>query len=103
MSVDQLTAHLPAELEGRIVYRRLPGTGRLRGRAGRRTESEARGTIVAKLADGPLSGATREVTVVEGRPPKTIDIDVGERSLRYCLAHWEQSGQSAIYGFLYDV
>lgn len=65
--------------------------------------AEPSGTIVAKLADGPLSGSTREVTAVEGRPPKTIDIDHRGRSIRYCLAHWEQSGQSALYEFLYDV
>jgi hypothetical protein len=65
--------------------------------------AETPGRIVAKLADGPLSGSTREVTAVEGRPPKTIDLDHGDHMVRYCLAHWEQSGQSAVYGFLYDV
>jgi hypothetical protein len=92
------------------VYRGLVCTARLRGWAGRRTVGETvggvgdtGGTIVAKLADGPLSGSTRGVTAVEGRPPKTIDIDFGERRVRYCLSHWEQAGQSAIYGFLYDV
>ncbi len=58
---------------------------------------------MAKFTDGPLSGSTREVTAVEGRPPKTIDIDSGGHRLRYCLAEWEQSGHSAIYGFLYEV
>jgi hypothetical protein len=58
---------------------------------------------VAKLVDGPLSGSTREITAVEGRPPKTIDVDFGGRMVRYCLAEWEQSGHSAIYGFLYEV
>jgi hypothetical protein len=61
------------------------------------------GTLVAKLADGPLSGSTREVVAVEGRPPKTIEVDFGDRKARYCLAEWEQSGHSATYGFLYEV
>ncbi len=61
------------------------------------------GTLTAKLADGPLAGSTREVTAVEGRPPKTIEVDIGERRVRYCLAEWEQSGHSATYGFLYEV
>ena len=60
-------------------------------------------TLVAKLNDGPLSGSTRDITAVEGRPPKTIDIEFGDRTVRYCLAEWEQSGHSAIYGFLYEV
>jgi hypothetical protein len=60
-------------------------------------------TLVAKLADGPLAGSTRELTAVEGRPPKTIDLDFGDRRVRYCLAEWEQSGHSATYGFLYEV
>lgn len=66
-------------------------------------ETVAPKTLVAKLVDGPLSGSTREITAVEGRPPKTIDVDFGDRSVRYCLAEWEQSGHSAIYGFLYEV
>ena len=59
--------------------------------------------LTARLADGPLAGSTREVTAVEGRPPKTIELEVGDRRARYCLTEWEQSGRSAIYGFLYDV
>jgi len=59
--------------------------------------------LVAELTDGPLVGSTRELTAVEGRPPKTIDIDFGDRKARYCLAEWEQSGHSAIYSFLYEV
>lgn len=89
--------------ERRIAFQKSPGRLRLAGWRGRRGTSAPRGTIVAKLSDGPLSGSTRDVTAVEGRPPKTIDIDLGERTVRYCLAHWEQSGQSATYGFLYDV
>jgi hypothetical protein len=60
--------------------------------------------ITAMLADGPCSGTTTAVPVVEGRPPKTIDVDrPGEASARYCLAEWNQSGDSAVYSFLYDV
>jgi hypothetical protein len=60
--------------------------------------------INAKLDDGPLSGTSTQVPAVEGRPPKTIDVDgpAGECN-RYCLAEWEQSGHSAIYTFLYSV
>jgi hypothetical protein len=60
--------------------------------------------ITAVLEDGPLSGTTTEVPAVEGRPPKTIDVDRdGELSARYCLAGWDQSGHSASYSFLYEV
>ena len=45
-----------------------------------------------------------EVEVLEGRPPKTIDVRADDGSLcRYCLAGWVQTGQSAIYTFLYRV
>ena len=61
-------------------------------------------TIVAQLADGPLSGTTADVPAVEGRPPKTIDITgAGDTRNRYCLAEWAQSGHSAVYTFLYEV
>jgi hypothetical protein len=60
--------------------------------------------IVARLADGPLSGKTTDVPAVEGRPPKTIDVEgAGDSRNRYCLAEWEQSGHSAVYSFLYEV
>jgi hypothetical protein len=60
--------------------------------------------ITAKLCDGPLSGTAARVPAVEGRPPKTIDLDgPGDATSRYCLAAWEQSGHSAIYTFLYEV
>jgi hypothetical protein len=60
--------------------------------------------ITAVLQDGPLSGTTTEVPAVEGRPPKTIDVDQpGAGSARYCLEGWNQSGHSALYSFLYDV
>jgi hypothetical protein len=67
--------------------------------------SDARGPLVAaRLADGPMAGITVHVAAVEGRPPKTVDIDTpaGRRS-RYCLKEWQQFGHSADYTFLYDV
>ena len=50
------------------------------------------------------SGTTTEVPAVEGRPPKTIDVErPGNASVRYCLDVWDQSGHSAVYSFLYEV
>ncbi len=92
-----------AAFDRRVAYRKLLGVSRLRARTAKPTDTEPAKTLVAKLADGPLSGSTREITAVEGRPPKTLDIDVGDRRVRYCLAEWEQTGHSATYGFLYDV
>jgi hypothetical protein len=60
-------------------------------------------TISARLDDGPLAGRTVEAETVEGRPPKTIDVDADDGACRYCLAQWEQSGGSAAYTFLYRV
>jgi hypothetical protein len=61
-------------------------------------------TITATLGDGPLEGRSVEAEVVEGRPPKTIDVPVEDGSTcRYCLADWGQSGPSATYTFLYRV
>jgi hypothetical protein len=61
-------------------------------------------TITATLSDGPLKGKSTEAEVVEGRPPKTIDIPVEDGSTyRYCLEGWVQSGRSAVYTFLYRV
>jgi hypothetical protein len=61
-------------------------------------------TITATLKDGPLQGSSFEVAVVEGRPPKTIEVASDDGSTcRYCLAGWIQSGRSAIYTFLYRV
>lgn len=86
--------------------------------AGRRTTSERvrawtggtkpaaappSGVLVAHFSDGPLSGSTHEVTPIEGRPPKTVELLCGERTARYCLVEWEQSGHTAVYGYLYDV
>jgi hypothetical protein len=60
--------------------------------------------ITARLSDGPLSGTSADVPAVEGRPPKTIDVDgPGDARSRYCLADWEQSGHSAVYTYLYEV
>ena len=52
---------------------------------------------------GPLTGRRIETEVVEGRPPKTIDVDTDDGgACRYCLAEWEQAGPTAVYTFLYD-
>jgi hypothetical protein len=61
-------------------------------------------TITAALDDGPMKGDQIEVEVLEGRPPKTLDLVAGDGSTcRYCLADWVQTGESAIYTFLYRV
>jgi hypothetical protein len=60
--------------------------------------------ITAVLEDGPLKGQDVESELVEGRPPKTIDVpDEDGSACRYCLAEWAQSGPSAVYTFLYRV
>jgi len=60
--------------------------------------------ITAVLQDGPLEGSRMEVTAVEGRPPKIINVPVDHaKTCRYCLAEWTQSGMSAVYTFLYRV
>ena len=61
-------------------------------------------TITAELDDGPLRGRRIDVDVVEGRPPKTIEVPEADGgTCRYCLAHWEQAGGAASYTFLYRV
>jgi hypothetical protein len=66
--------------------------------------AEIRPTITATFKDGPLEGSSIEAEVVEGRPQKTIDAPADDGSTcRYCLAGWVQSGQSAVYTFLYRV
>jgi hypothetical protein len=61
-------------------------------------------TIVAELGDGPLEGRRVDVEAVEGRPPKTVDVDAPDgATCRYCLAGWVQTGGSASYTFLYRV
>jgi len=68
------------------------------------SERETGPTITAMLERGPLAGRHIDVDVVEGRPPKTIDLRADDgSSCRYCLADWVQSGPSAIYTFLYRV
>jgi hypothetical protein len=65
---------------------------------------EAGPTIIALLEGGPLAGRRLEAEVVEGRPPKTIDVEADDgRTCRYCLAEWAQAGPSAVYTFLYVV
>jgi Icc protein len=65
---------------------------------------EAGPTIVALLEGGPLAGRRFEAEIVEGRPPKTIDVEADDGSTcRYCLAEWAQAGPSAVYTFLYIV
>ena len=68
----------------------------------RSTLAERAPTITATLADGPEAGRTIETGVIEGRPPKVIDVPVDDGSCRYCLAQWTQSGPSAIYTFLFE-
>jgi hypothetical protein len=61
-------------------------------------------TVTAELEDGPLKGQSVETQLVEGRPPKTIDVPADDGGpCRYCLAEWAQSGPSAVYTFLYRV
>jgi hypothetical protein len=60
-------------------------------------------TVTATLTDGPLKSVSIEVEMVEGRPPKTIDVPADDGSCRYCLADWVQNGRSAAYTFLYRV
>jgi hypothetical protein len=69
-----------------------------------RPPAPARGpgpTIVAMLDGGPLAGQRIDVEVVEGRPPKTIDLDAGDGSTcRYGLSEWMQAGPTAAYTFV---
>jgi hypothetical protein len=61
-------------------------------------------TITAALDDGPLQGIRIEIQVIEGRPPRTVNVPADDGSTyRYCLAQWHQSGPSAAYTFLYRV
>jgi hypothetical protein len=56
------------------------------------------------LSDGPLEGRHIDTDVIEGRPPKIVDVPVDDGSTcRYCLKEWEQSGSTATYTFLYLV
>jgi hypothetical protein len=61
-------------------------------------------TITAVLEGGPLDGRRIDVEVLEGRPPKTMDLRADDGSTcRYSLADWVQTGPSAVYAFLYRV
>jgi hypothetical protein len=61
-------------------------------------------TITASLQDGPLADRRVEAEVVEGRPPKTLDLAAEDgTTCRYCLAEWAQEGMAADYTFLYTV
>ena len=65
---------------------------------------EAGPTIIALLEGGPLAGRRLEAEIVEGRPPRTIDVEADDGSTcRYCLAEWAQAGPSAVYTFVYRV
>jgi 3',5'-cyclic AMP phosphodiesterase CpdA len=65
---------------------------------------EAGPTIIALLEGGPLAGRRLEAEIVEGRPPRTIDVEADDGSTcRYCLSEWVQAGPSAVYTFLYPV
>jgi hypothetical protein len=77
----------------------------MRRRFGSRGGSrEAGPTITAVLEGGPLAGRRLEAAVVEGRPPKTLDVDADDGGkCRYCLAEWAQAGPTAVYTFLYRV
>jgi hypothetical protein len=62
--------------------------------------AETGATITATRDDGPLEGESIEAEVVEGRPPKIIDVQVDHGSTcRHCLADWLQTGSSAVYAF----
>ena len=60
-------------------------------------------SITAVLEDGPLQGRRVKTYPVEGRPPKTLDVDAPDGSFRYALSDWVQTGMSANYSFLYRV
>jgi hypothetical protein len=56
--------------------------------------------VFQQPANGPLEGKSIEAEVVEGRPPKIIDVQVDHGSTcRHCLADWLQTGSSAVYAF----
>jgi hypothetical protein len=77
----------------------------MRSRPGSRGATGETGpTIIAELEGGPLAGRSLEAAVVEGRPPKTLDVQADDGgTCRYCLAEWEQARPSAAYTFLYTV
>ena len=51
-----------------------------------------------------MRGDSIDVEVLEGRPPKTLDLTASDGgACRYCLSGWMQAGRSARYTFLYRV
>lgn len=51
-----------------------------------------------------MAGRRLEADVVDGRPPKTIDVTADDGSTcRYRLAEWAQAGPTAVYSFLSPV
>jgi hypothetical protein len=61
-------------------------------------------TISAILTDGPVGGRSVDVEIVEGRPPRTIEVRADDgTTCRYCLAEWTQAGPEALYTYLYRV
>ena len=61
--------------------------------------------ITTLLDDGPLKGDRVKVAMLEGRPPRTLDLPGRDNqgTCRYCLDGLVQSGRSAVYTFLYRV
>ena len=49
-------------------------------------------TVAAQLRDGPLSGKTIDVAVIEGRAPATIDVPDDEGMCRYVVG-WGGHGK----------
>jgi 3',5'-cyclic-AMP phosphodiesterase len=105
----------PLERFVRYAAARLPGAGEPTGEVSvapyptpslevTATAREAGPTIIALLEGGPLAGRRLETEIVEGRPPRTIDVEADDGGMcRYCLAEWTQAGPSAVYAFLYRV
>ena len=68
------------------------------------SDSARSSTVTAVLEDGPLAGRRIETRHVEGRPPKTIEVDGGDGTTwRYALSDWVQAGPLARYSCLYRV
>ena len=59
--------------------------------------------MTALFEDGPVAGTRMRVAPVEGRPPKTIDVEDDGNTYRYCLDAWTQQGWNASYTFLYQL
>jgi hypothetical protein len=71
---------------------------------GERPPSDGPPTVTALLDDGPLAESQIETEVVEGRPPKTLDVDDPDGgTCRYVLSEWVQEGPTARYSYLYRV